>query len=315
MLKLIGVLATIVAWNACAYAQAPVAPSPDIPRTADGHPDFQGVWETRWRTPMQRPKEVKEPVIAEAGTAAFVAILDAKHKADYGVHHPELDFDWGPLLPAAGGGYRTSLIMEPADGQRPLTPAAKAWAETRNAASDRAEGPEALNHDDRCMRAGGAVPLSISPDNMNRLIVQTPDHLVINTEEFFATRIIELAGTRRPAALVSYMGDPIGRWDGDTLVIETGLLRSEPASPPSEAGKSTRRVTERLSFNSANELAYSYVVVDPSMFTAPMRVEFTFVRSRSRMYEAACHEGNYGLTNILRGARVVEERAARRRKP
>ncbi len=268
------------------------------------------MWETRWRTPMQRPKEVTEPVIAEAMAVAFLAILDAEHQADYGVHHPELDFDWGPLLPAAAGGYRTSLIVEPSDGRRPLTPAAKAWATARSAASDRAEGPEALGHDDRCFRYGGAVPLAISPDQMNRRIVQTPDHLVINTEEFGTTRIIEFTAARRPPALVSYMGESVGRWDGDVLVIETGLLRSEPASPPSEAGKSVRRVTETLAFNSIDELAYSYVVDDPSMFTAPMRVEFTFVRTASRMYESACHEGNYALANILRGARETERRAA-----
>jgi len=95
-------------------------------------------------------------------------------------------------------------------------------------------------------------------------------------------------------------------------VIETGLLRSEPFSPPSETGKSTRKVTETLKFKSVDELAYSYVVDDPSMFITPMRVAFAFVRTTSRLYEGACHEGNYSLLGMMRGARVMEERAAQR---
>lgn len=267
------------------------------------------MWETRWRTPMQRPKGVTDAVIPEADNATFVAILDAKHQADSGLFHPDLDFDWGPLLPAADGGYRTSLIVEPADGQRPLTPLAREWAATSNEAADRAEDPEVLDLDARCLRYGGAAPLAISPDQMNRWIVQTPDFVVINTEEFGAMRVIEFAAPRRPSALVSYMGESVGRWDGDTLVIETGLLRSEPASPPSERGKSIRKVTETLKFNSVDELAYVYVIDDPSMFTAPMRVEFTFVRTDSRMHESACHEGNYSMAGTLGGAREMERRS------
>jgi hypothetical protein len=120
-------------------------------------------------------------------------------------------------------------------------------------------------------------------------------------------RIIELAPRPRSAALASYAGESIGRWDGDALVIETARLRPDPAAPPADR-PAERRVTERLHFTSPDEIAYAYTVDDPDVLSSPMKVEFTLVRTRSRMFEASCHEGNYSMTGILRGARVVEQR-------
>lgn len=308
MLKQLLVLAALAASGTHAHAQ-----SPDIPRTTDGRPDFQGVWESRWRTPLERPEEAEGPIVAPEKADALVAAMEARFFKES--LNPPSDFDWGPLMPAPGGGFRTSLIVEPADGKQPLTPAAKEWAKTIKASRDRAEGPEARNLWERCLRGPGNTPLFISPGNMNRLIIQTRDHLVINTEDMAEARIIEFSARARPAALLSQMGESNGRWDGDVLVVETSLLRPDPASPPQSDRQAERKVVERLQFNSPDELSYNYVLDDPGLLTAPMRVEFTLVRSRSRMYEASCHEGNYSMAGMLQGARVTEARAAKAGKP
>lgn len=290
---------------ALAVVPAVHAQTPDIPRTADGRPDFHGVWESRWRTPLERPEEADGPLVAADKADALVTAMEARYFKDS--INPDSDFDWGPLLPAAGGGFRTSLIVEPADGKQPLTAEAKEWAKTVKDVRDKAEGPEVRNLWERCIRGPGNAPLGITPGNMNRLFVHTGDHLVINTEDMAEARIIELSPRPRPAALASYAGESIGRWDGDTLVIETARLRPDPASPPA-ARQAERRITERLQFNSPDEIAYAYTVDDPGVLSAPMKVEFTLVRTRSRMFEASCHEGNYSMTGILQGARVVEQR-------
>jgi hypothetical protein len=123
---------------ACA---CPAWAQPAIPRTPDGHPDFQGVWSTKWRTPMERQKEAEGAATVPAEKLpVLVAALEAKLK-ETGNLSPDVDFDWGPFLPAAKGGFRTSLIVEPADGKRPLTEAAQELGKAIKAASDRAEGP------------------------------------------------------------------------------------------------------------------------------------------------------------------------------
>ena len=215
------------------------------------------------------------------------------------------------MLPAAGGGVRTSLIVEPVDGKRPLTEAAKHLAKVVKAASDRAEGPEARGPSARCVRGSGATPFTISPGNQNRRIVQTPASMVIATEDIGDVRIIEINGRSRPDAVQTWTGDSIARWDGDDLTIETRLLLREATTPPSAADQAPRKVVERLHFNSPNEIDYSYTVEDTATYTTPMKVNFLMRRTDEPIYEVACHEGNYSLAGILSGARAEEARTAR----
>lgn len=299
----------VLLWAVVPFLAAPgLGQGADIPRTAEGRPDFHGVWESRWRTPLERQDEAAGPVVSAEQADALVNAQEARAAAQ-GSLNPESDFDWGPFMPARGGGFRTSLIVDPADGKLPLTPDAREWGKAQKDMRDRSEGPEARNLWERCIRGPGHPPLGITPGNMNRLIVQTGDHLVIITEDMAEARIIEFAGRPRPAGLASYMGESVARWEGDGLVVETRLLRADPAAPPSAAGRAPRRITETLRFNSRDELAYSYVIDDPAVFTAPVRVEYVLLRTTSRMFEASCHEGNYSLANILSGARVAEARA------
>lgn len=297
------VLAALVASGSHAFAQ-----SNDIPRTAQGRPDFQGIWDSRWRTPLERPVDADGPIVTADKADALVAAMYERLRAE-GNQSPDSDFDFGPLMPAPGGGFRTSQIVEPADGKRPLNQAAKDLAKVIRERSERAEGPEVRGLTERCLRAAGGAPLGTGADQAYRKIIQTPDHIAIWTEGLGDTRIIAMTGRPRPDAVVSWVGDSAGRWEGDVLVVETRLVRPEPASPAVLPGQPQRKLTERFQLNSGDELGYSYTIDDPAMFTAPMRVEFTLLRTNAQMYESACHEGNYGLANILSGARVAEQQA------
>ncbi len=298
MLKRLVVLAALFASSAHAQAS-------NIPRTADGRPDFQGVWEARWRTPFERPIEADGPTVAADRADAMIAALYARMRAS-GNQSPDSDSDWAPLMPAPGGGYRTSLIVEPSDGKRPLNQAAQDQEKTVKESTDKAEGPEARGLSERCLRSGGGAPLGVVADQSYRQIIQTPEHVVIWTEGLGDTRIIEMTDRPRPDAVVSWLGDSAGRWENDVLAVETRRVRPEPARPNVSPGQPGWKITERFQFNSPDELGYSYTIEDPVMFTAPLRVEIILVRTPARMFESACHEGNYGLVNILSGARVTE---------
>lgn len=281
-----------------------------IPRTPDGHPDFHGVWESRWRTTLERPVDADGPIVAADKADALVAAMYERLRAE-GNQSPDEDFDFGPLMPAPGGGFRTSQIVEPADGKRPLNQAARDLAKVIRERTERAEDPEARGLSERCLRAAGGAPLATGADQAYRKIIQTPDHIVIWSEGLGDTRIIAMASRPRPDAVVSWGGDSAGRWEGDVLVVETRLVRAEPARPAGLPGQPERKLTERFQFNAPDELGYSYIIDDPVMFTAPMRVEFLLRRTDAGIYESACHEGNYGLANILSGARMAEARMSK----
>lgn len=301
-------LLTVIMVTACPAVTLAHAQSTDIPRTPEGRPDFHGVWESRWRTPLERPVDADGPVIAADKADALVAAMYERLRAD-GNQSPDEDFDFGPLMPAPGGGFRTSQIVEPADGKRPLNQAAQDLAKVIRERSEKADGPEVRGLSERCLRAAGGAPLSTGADQAYRKIIQTPDNITIWTEGLGDTRIIEMKSRPRPDAVVSWAGDSAGRWEGDVLVVETRLVRSDPTRPDALPGQPQRSLTEQFQLNSRDELGYSYTIEDPAMFTAPLRVAFILRRTNASIYESACHEGNYGLANILSGARVAEQQA------
>lgn len=297
------VLGLLVSAVASAHAQAP-----DIPRTADGRPDFHGTWESRWLTPLERLDGTVEPTVSGDAATAYATARAATLQGPGVALHPADDFDFAGLLPAGDGAFRTSLIVEPADGKRPQTQLAKDLGAKGGKIREGAENPEGLSNDERCMSANGRTPLGVSPGSMFRQIVQTPGNFVIYTEDQMVSRVIGINAAPRPVSLISLAGDSIATWEGDTLVVVTTKIRPQLPQPGAPPFDQQRRVTERFSLLGPDRISYDYVLEDTAMLSQPLRVQYDLMRTSHTIYESACHEGNYSLPNMLRGARIAETR-------
>ncbi|MFT3724834.1 MAG: hypothetical protein QM773_14780 [Hyphomonadaceae bacterium] len=286
-----------------AFAQAA------IPRTPDGQPDFQGVWESRWSTPFERPDELSGPTMTAEQAAKFEADQNKKNEEEGDISPPD-DSEYGPFMPAEGGLLRTSQIVEPADGKLPLTEAAKAMKAAWGKRLDIMAGPEDRMPNERCLGGPGRAPMPVTPANMYRRIVQTPNHVVILTEDMNDVRLIAIGAAHQPAAITSYRGDSIARWDGDVLVIETTNYAAAFSFRGIVVGPQSV-VTERLSLTAANEISYEFTVADAALYAQPWRAQYLFHRTKAPMWEGSCHEGNYALANILLGARMAEMQPAK----
>jgi hypothetical protein len=284
-------------------------PAASIPRLGGGRPDLQGTWDLRTATPLERRKEFagKEFFTPEEA-AAFERGERERIAGAIAVHAPGW-LDYGAkLLPD----LRTSLIVEPADGRIPAQTAAAQERAAARAATRRAnglDGPEAFSAQERCLIFGAGPPLLPGPYNNNVQIVQTSDAVLIYSEMIHDARIVPLDGrVRRPAAMRSWLGESRGRWDGDTLVVETTNFRTEAlfrgnAEVAFRGWDEHLRVTERFTRTGAGTLGYEFTVDNPAAFTRPWTARLQMSRSQEMVFEYACHEGNYGLVNMLRAAR------------
>ena len=292
-------------------------------RLADGRPDLQGVWNFATITPLQRPKEFAG---REVLTAEEVAKLESQAVSNEFVDRPPAPgetgaynrfwIDAGTKVIAT---HRTSLIVDPPDGRLPpLTPQGKERDAALDAKSKAAAGPEDLTTWDRCLLGFNAgPPINGGGYNANVQLFQTSDYVVLLTEMVHDARIIPLDGRPPlPSHLRQWRGDSRGRWDGDTLVIEsrnfqaggTGTLSLKNGGlgfSPDE----NLHLTERIRRLNADTLSYQYTVDDPTVWTRPWTVSLTMQKSNEPMYEYACHEGNYGMAGILSGARAAEKAA------
>jgi hypothetical protein len=287
-----------------------------IPRTQDGRPDFQGVWSLATFTPLERPQEFADrPFVADAEAADFVRRRLAAVNND----HRPADFNefWNERPTALArwhGKNLMSLIVDPADGHfPPLTPAAQARVDAvRQARRDQpADGPEDQGRSTRCL---SAVPLSYIVGFVQ--VVQTSAQLVFvfDAHERQERRILHL--TVRPhlaPALRSSLGDSRARWDGDTLVVDTtnydGRFDFEFRGADADL-----HIMERFQLVDADTLLEEATIDDPSAFTTSWTVVVPMRRTSGRLFESACHEGNYALRNILSGARAEEAELSRRSK-
>ena len=316
--------ALLVLVVAPAAAQTTKAKSSAVPRI-DGHPDLSGIWTNATVTPMERPAQFAgKPTLTDAEAAAFEKNLSDDLKTEDGASD-------GPLIRAAGssgtGGYnalfidrgsqmdridgvkRSSLIVDPPDGKRPpVTDAARARAakEMRNF----------FNYDDvknrplseRCIIGFGSTagpPMMPVLYNNTYEFVQTKDNLMILVEMVHDVRVIKMNGTHPPSNVRTLLGDSIGHWEGDTLVVDTTNFRPEAAFGGASANL---HVIERFERTDANTILYKVTIDDPSTYTKQWTMEFPFNSTKGPVYEYACHEGNYAMTDIMGGAREMEKK-------
>jgi hypothetical protein len=296
------------------------------PKTPYGQPDLQGVWDNDSLTILERPDDFAGVIATPAEAQKFEAKFRKRYEKVIGPvgadePAPERDnvqdddrFEPPPGLARVGGQLRSAQIVDPPYGRLPYRPEARAAADQALKNEEVYDDPEGRPFDERCLLGGGggvAAPI-INRDHVK--IVQTRDALVLFGEQNHEARIVRLADRRHlPASVRPWMGDPVGWWEGDTLVIETTNLNPSDAwrwnaGKWIKLGRNTR-ITERLTRISAREILYSYVVDDPADYTQPWRGEAVFRATTAPMFEYACHEGNYALRNILAGARA-QERAA-----
>jgi len=286
-----------------------------MPRMADGHPDLQGVWTTSTLTPLERP--------AEFGDKAFMTAAEAaeyeKRMAEFEKHElgskgrdgdlvPYNDF-WTERNNKIVGSRRTSLIVDPPDGKIPsLTPQAKNTREARAKylKEHPLDGPEDLDLSMRCITRG--LPQLPAAYNNNHQIVQAPGYVAILSERIHDARVIPLDGRPHlPASIRTYMGDSRGHWEGDTLIVDTTNFTEKYSFRGSDKNL---HLIERFTRVDADTINYEFTIDDPTAFTKPWTAQLPLQAINSLVYEYACHEGNYGMTGALKGARVEEKKAA-----
>jgi hypothetical protein len=275
-------------------------------RTPWGDPDLQGVWTNTTITPLERPESVagKDVLTDEERTELDAqAAHTLERLGGTGAYN---DF-W---LERGKHSRRTSLIIDPPDGSLPpVTPGAKQQADALTAARQRRPASwEDVSMYDRCITRG--MPGSMMPGfyNHNYLILQAPGYVVILLEMIHDARIIPLDGRPHLAPTVrQWLGDSRGRWEGNTLVVETTNLdgRVHERLPWNTAfGTSENlRLIERFTRIDADTIDYQFTVTDPTIFTKPWTAATPMTRMQVPIYEYACHEGNYSIVNILKGAR------------
>ena len=289
------------------------------PRTPDGQPDIQGFWTNSTYTPLQRPKGVTKAfyTAAEAMEAEKRAAASENELTTPGtvadVHYDFSQFGLDKSQSKLARNLRTSLIVDPEDGRLPPLSAEgqKRAAEAAELAKrvGRWDSAQSNQLDDRCIiMVGSGPPMLNSAYNANYQIVQAPGHVMILTEMIHDVRIIPLdAAAQSPGNIRQWIGLSHGRWDGNTLVVETTNFNGKN---PLEGSSANMRVTERFTRVSPDAIQYSFTVEDPSTWTRPWTAEMPMVTTTGPLFEHACHEGNYGLYNTLVGARLEEKKAA-----
>jgi hypothetical protein len=284
------------------------------PRLDDGQVDLQGVWSHRNITPMERPKELDTFIITREQAEQLQARILAKTN-DLSRPGEPAEYFWDRGVEPIRSEYRSSVITHPADGKIPANEHFKALAKAAGAAVLTAfDGPEARPGSERCLAAiSAAPPVYVVPAADLRQIVQTRDSIVISSEELHEARVIRMNTKHAPAALVSWLGDSIGWWEGTTLVIETKYFAPTSGARAGPGGiffvGPDTTVTERITRVSPDELSNVFTVEDPEFYTQPWKGETRFGRSDERMLEYACHEGNYSLPFALMSARALELQA------
>jgi hypothetical protein len=319
-----------------------LAQSSAVPRTPDGKPDLQGFWDFRTLTPLERPTALGDKAFLSEQEANNLQQQNADRRARanaaaepraaarapggggqaVGAYN---DF-WIDSGATVVGDRRTSLIVDPPDGR---VPAIVAGAPRQSgslmedlaaappirvlATGARADGPESRGLAERCLVGfNSGPPMVPSGYNNHMQLVQTPHYVAILNEMNHDVRIVPLDGRAPlPASMRQWAGVSRGRWEGDTLVVRTtNFTGKTPSFSPTVASAVgtgvTLTLTERFRRTDAATLLYEFTVEDPATFTRPFTAQVPMQKSDQPVFEYACHEGNYGLASILRGARAEE---------
>jgi hypothetical protein len=287
------------------------------PRTADGQPDLQGVWINETLTPLERPPEFAgKSHLTEKEAAEYVDRFlhqansdrrDGSAQVDVARSYNEFWRDRGnSLVPD----LRTSLVTDPPDGRiPPLTPEAqkrvdanRAWMQEHST-----DGPEGRSMAERCLAwATSGPPMLPGPYNNDLQIFQTSGYVVVLNEMIHDARMIPLDGRPHVSPNIhEWMGDSRGHWEGNTLVVDTTNFGSDYSFRGSDANM---HLTERFTRVSPGVIDYEFTVDDPTAFTKPWTARIPLRKTTGQVYEYACHEGNYALTDILAGARAAEKK-------
>jgi hypothetical protein len=310
----VGTVAGLVSATGSAGAQRRMTDSRQwvTPRATDGKPDFQGVWNFGSATPLERPAEFAgQEFLSDENVAAVERRAAERRRVEIAgdpfFNTPPWWIDSGTRVVNT---RRSSLITDPSDGRFPaMTPdGAKREADLAKARIA-IDGPESLTPWDRCITRGLPAVMIPSAYNNNLQILQTPGYVAIVTEMIHEARIVPIDGVPFSQTLRAWTGYSRGRWDGDTLVLETShfLDQADFFAPGDRflGGGSQLRLTERLRRIDARTIDYRLTVEDPTTWVQPWTMAFPLVKTESRIYEYACHEGNYNMMNILSAARSM----------
>ena len=304
-----------------------------VRRTPWGHPDLQGVWDFGTRTPFERPERFKnKAILTDEEAARLVAEFRERDTAREnqkgslsGGSYARVWSDSGVIV---SKDRRTSLIVDPPDGKLPpLQPGVS----IQISAADKdipgvrpvrygtggigADGPEDRGLSERCLLGASAGP-PLQPSNINNKIqiFQTRDHVAILNEMIHDVRLIPLDGRPHiPNRVRQWMGDSRGRWEGNTLVVDTtNFTHKTPSFSPvwnrAIGTAESMHLTERFTRTDADTLQYEFIVEDSSTFTRPFAAAILMQTSAGLIYEYACHEGNYGMLHLLSAAREQDDK-------
>ena len=299
------------------------------PRTPWGDPDFQGIWDYRTITPLERPSALSaQPFLTDAEAAIFEREENRRQNRDLidpakgGLQYPpggvipynEFWYDRGNSVV---GSKRTSLIVDPPDGRLPpLTPAGQKLADAAAEADRETQlgHPHADSYVDRslqerCIQSAGTLPILPGPYNNNIQIFQSAGYVAIVNEMIHEHRIVPLDGRPHSSQnLKQWTGDSRGHWAGDTLVVET--TNFSPAVNFRGAG-ARLTVVERFTRVASETLQYEFTIDDPTIWTKPWTAVIPMKQTSEQIYEYGCHEENFAIRNVLRGARSEEDRSGR----
>lgn len=284
-------------------------PKSRVPRTPDGRPDLQGTWDFAQLTPFERPGDFagKETVTDEEAEELAQKRIETTHKdrrdggaaADVERAYNDFWWDFGTRV-----SKQTSLVVDPPDGRVPaLTPAAQERVAQRRGHYD---NPEERPLAERCILGfNSGPPMVPSAYNNNVQLVQTRDHVVIVNEMIHSARIVTLNDRpHAPKEIRSLTGDSVGRWDGDTLVVDTTNFSQEAGF---RGASRDLHLIERFTRVDKDTLRYEFTVDDPATWTSKWGASIPMTKTDELMYEYACHEANYALAGVLKGARYQEK--------